>query len=78
MLEELKREKVKLAVLSNKPHAQAVKVVKEIFGEGVFDYVSGQQEGIEKKPTGSCRSRTHHGDAAGGQKQLSLCGGILK
>ena len=50
MLEELKREKVKLAVLSNKPHAQAVKVVKEIFGEGVFDYVSGQQEGIEKKP----------------------------
>ena len=25
-------------------------MVKEIFGERWFDYVSGQQEGIEKKP----------------------------
>ena len=29
---------------------KGVKVVKEIFGERWFDYVSGQQEGIEKKP----------------------------
>ena len=37
-------------MLSNKPHEQAVKVVREMFGEGTFDYVSGQQEGIRKKP----------------------------
>ena len=50
LLQSLKEKGVLLAVLSNKPHEQAVKVVKEIFGERWFDYVSGQQEGIEKKP----------------------------
>ena len=50
MLEALKDRGIKLAVLSNKPHAQAVKVVRKIFGDGVFDYVSGQQEGIRRKP----------------------------
>ena len=50
LLEDLKKAGVKLAVLSNKPHEQAVKVVREMFGEGTFDYVSGQQEGIRKKP----------------------------
>ena len=50
MLEALKDRGIKLAVLSNKPHAQTVKVVREIFGDGVFDYVSGQQEGIRRKP----------------------------
>ncbi|MEZ3487491.1 MAG: HAD family hydrolase [Lachnospiraceae bacterium] len=50
MLEKLRKMEVKLAVLSNKPHRQTVKVVREIFGEGVFDYVQGQQEGIPRKP----------------------------
>lgn len=50
MLEKLKERGVRLAVLSNKPHRQTVKVVKEIFGEGVFDYVQGQQEDIARKP----------------------------
>lgn len=50
MLEELRKKKVRLAVLSNKPHQQTVKVVGEIFREGVFDYVQGQQEGIARKP----------------------------
>ena len=50
MLKALKDRGIKLAVLSNKPHAQAVKVVRKIFGDGVFDYVSGQQEGIRRKP----------------------------
>lgn len=49
-LKAMKDSGLKLAVLSNKPHRQTVKVVKEIFGEGVFDYVSGQQEGIRRKP----------------------------
>ena len=41
---------MKLAVLSNKPHAQTVKVISTLFGDGLFDHVQGQQEGIEKKP----------------------------
>lgn len=50
MLGALRRKDVKLAVLSNKPHRQTVKVVREIFGEGIFDCVQGQQEGIPRKP----------------------------
>lgn len=50
LLEELRKAGVRLAVLSNKPHEQTVKVVREIFGADAFDYVSGQQEGIQKKP----------------------------
>ena len=37
-------------MLSNKPHRQTVKVVREIFGEDVFDCAWGQQEGIQRKP----------------------------
>ena len=50
MLSELKSQGIRLGVLSNKPHRQTVKVVREIFGEGVFDCVQGQQEQIARKP----------------------------
>lgn len=50
MLENLKKRGIRLGVLSNKPHQQTVKVVREIFGEGVFDYAQGQQEQIPRKP----------------------------
>lgn len=50
MLAELKVRGMKLGVLSNKPHQQTVKVVREIFGEGVFDCVQGQREDIARKP----------------------------
>lgn len=50
MLEELKGEGIKLAVLSNKPHAQTLKVVEEIFGNDMFTIVRGQQEGVPRKP----------------------------
>jgi phosphoglycolate phosphatase len=49
-LAELKKMGMKLAVLSNKPHAQTKKVISNLFGDGIFDWVQGQQEGIEKKP----------------------------
>lgn len=49
-LQQLKAMGMKLAVLSNKPHAQTVKVISTLFGDGLFDHVQGQQEGIEKKP----------------------------
>lgn len=49
-LKELKVMGMKLAVLSNKPHAQTKKVIETLFGAELFDWVQGQQEGIEKKP----------------------------
>jgi phosphoglycolate phosphatase len=50
MLQELGKRGIKLGVLSNKPHQQTKKVVQEIFGDGIFDYVQGQKDGIPKKP----------------------------
>ncbi len=50
MLRELKAMDIRLAVLSNKPHLQAVDVVRQIFGEGVFDFVQGQSEELPRKP----------------------------
>ena len=48
MLKALKDKGIHLAVLSNKPDRQTVKVVKAIFG--LFDYAQGQKEGIRRKP----------------------------
>lgn len=50
MLKALKDKGIHLAVLSNKPDCQTVKVVKAIFGEELFDYAQGQKEGIRRKP----------------------------
>ena len=50
MLKALKDKGIHLAVLSNKPDRQTVKVVKAIFGEDLFDYAQGQKEGIRRKP----------------------------
>ena len=41
---------LKLAVVSNKPMAQAAATVEYVFGPGVFDTVIGESEGIPKKP----------------------------
>ena len=50
MLKALKDKGIHLAVLSNKPDRQTVKVVKAIFGEELFDYAQGQKEGIRRTP----------------------------
>lgn len=50
MLDELKRQDVQLAVLSNKPHLQTKDVVATFFEEGTFSIVYGQQEGVPRKP----------------------------
>ena len=49
-LKTLKQNGVKLGVCSNKPHEAAVKVVKRMFGDQVFDMVMGQSDSIRKKP----------------------------
>ena len=50
LLKELKDAGAKLGVISNKPHANTVDVIHQVFGEGVFDCVQGQQEQIARKP----------------------------
>lgn len=50
-LQELKQRGLKLAVLSNKAHEQAVRVVQEVFGTDVFHVISGMQEGVARKPS---------------------------
>ncbi|MBU9724827.1 HAD family hydrolase [Diplocloster modestus] len=50
LLDTLKERGIKIAVLSNKPHAQTINVVETLFGKGYFDHVQGQQEGIRRKP----------------------------
>ena len=50
MLKALKDREIHLAVLSNKPDRQTVKVVKEIFGDNIFDYAQGHKDGIRRKP----------------------------
>ena len=49
VLSYLKKEGVKLSVLTNKPHNDAVKIVEQYF-PGVFDYILGAKEGIGIKP----------------------------
>ena len=50
MVKQMKEKGMKLSVLSNKPHARAVEVVYKFFGEGLFDIVQGQVDGVAKKP----------------------------
>mgnify|MGYP000010139481 FL=1 len=49
MLEKLK-DKYRLGVLSNKPHADTVPMVHTHFGDNFFDFVYGQRDGIPRKP----------------------------
>lgn len=51
LLRELKKRGVKLAVLSNKPHLRTLDVIHDIFGDGTFDVVRGQQDGVPRKPS---------------------------
>lgn len=50
LLQDLKQAGCKLAVLSNKPHRQAVHVVESVFGKEMFQRIQGQKEGIPRKP----------------------------
>lgn len=50
LLETLKSRSIKIAVFSNKPHANTVEVTEALFGKGYFDAVRGQKDGYPKKP----------------------------
>ncbi len=49
-LDILKAKGMRFAIVSNKMDAQARRVVKEIYGEGYFDYVTGQKPNGPLKP----------------------------
>lgn len=50
LLAALKELGIKLAVLSNKPHAETIRVVEDLFGKDCFDEIQGQMEGVAIKP----------------------------
>ncbi|MBO5409489.1 MAG: HAD family hydrolase [Clostridia bacterium] len=50
LLEKLKEKNIRLAVCTNKPHENAVRLIQEYFGDNVFTAVLGQREGFPKKP----------------------------
>lgn len=50
LLSYLKESGRKIAVVSNKPHAQSVNTVEHVFGKGFFDVILGEGNGIMKKP----------------------------
>ena len=50
MLNYLKNNNIKIAVLSNKPHERTLDNIEGIFGAGYFDKVSGEKVGIKRKP----------------------------
>jgi phosphoglycolate phosphatase len=50
LITELKRKKIKTAVLSNKPDSVAQLVVKGLFLPGSFDIIRGELSGLPRKP----------------------------
>ncbi|MGN1171910.1 MAG: HAD family hydrolase [Lachnospiraceae bacterium] len=51
LLQELKKRQIPIAVLSNKPHPNTLKVIHDLFGDDMFTIVQGQIPQIEKKPS---------------------------
>ena len=51
LLAALKEKKIKIAVLSNKPHAETVNVIETLFGKDYFDVIQGQKENVAIKPS---------------------------
>jgi phosphoglycolate phosphatase len=50
MLDELEWRDMRLAVLSNKPHDFTMEMVGRLCGEGRFELVQGQTDGLPRKP----------------------------
>lgn len=50
-LKTLRSKGFKLAVLSNKPHKQAIEVVHKLYGEDIFDHIQGKVKEIKRKPS---------------------------
>lgn len=51
LLAALKEQGIRIAVLSNKPHSETVRVIRDLFGDGCFDAIQGQEPGLAIKPS---------------------------
>ena len=51
LLSALKKERLSLAVLSNKPHEAALRAVRGVYGENYFKMVRGLQSDADRKPS---------------------------
>lgn len=51
LLAALKAQEIRIAVLSNKPHAETVNVIETLFGRNSFDVIQGQKENVAIKPS---------------------------
>lgn len=50
LLNYLKYNNIKVAVLSNKPHERTLENIESIFGNEYFDYIAGEKPNIKRKP----------------------------
>ena len=50
LLENLKRNGIKICVVSNKEHSMCISVIEKVFGEEYFDVVVGQRDDVPQKP----------------------------
>ena len=57
-LDILKEKGIKMAVVTNKPHESAVKMVETIFGKGYFDLITGNKDGVPRKPDPTTTNQT--------------------
>jgi phosphoglycolate phosphatase len=46
----LKKARILLAVISNKPHAETLALIQTIFGVSTFHYIAGGKESVPLKP----------------------------
>lgn len=51
LLAALKERGIRIAVLSNKPHANTIDVIEMLFGKNYFDKIQGQMDNIAIKPS---------------------------
>ncbi len=51
LISALKERGIRVACLSNKPHAETIQVIETLFGKDVFDVIQGQEEGLAIKPS---------------------------
>lgn len=51
LIDRLKERRVKIAVLSNKPHAETINVIESLFGRDCFDCIQGQKDDVAIKPS---------------------------
>lgn len=50
LLQKLRESGLRLAVLSNKPHAETLRVIGALFGTDSFEVIQGQMDGVPIKP----------------------------